>query len=405
MVSTAPRLGQVEPRERAGAQTGRKYEYQYERTARAALDLLTDSEQYICVYCDWHDDYVVEVGAPHTRYVFHQVKGRKSSQGPWTFSEFFGVLMKKAPKPSKKAASVRLDAVAPRMVLHHQNFREHCAGVAFVTNAGLDPGLSAFLNAFATSHQPSELPADVRVAFEHLARAYVAADPPLAASADAVFSWLRALSVRTDQGHLENGEAALLELAGVVVEYSEIDLRLLQAKQIAREIVSRVRTKVGHCTTIVPAADDQLRKDKGIVVAELLKELSLSPDAYEELKAGAAPDAVKTLSRLQRYCLKNGLDEGALIAICGFKAQWDIWRTIERHFLKSVDYVLLEDKANSILKAGLSLPQIVAEAKAIAKQFHGIPATQLTAEHVLGLVFALAAQSEGPGGRGAVGEA
>jgi hypothetical protein len=40
MVSGGPRLGQVEPRERAGAQTGRKYEYQYERTARAALDLL-----------------------------------------------------------------------------------------------------------------------------------------------------------------------------------------------------------------------------------------------------------------------------------------------------------------------------------------------------------------------------
>jgi hypothetical protein len=40
MSSGGPRLGHLEPRERAGAQTGRKYEYQYERTARAALDLL-----------------------------------------------------------------------------------------------------------------------------------------------------------------------------------------------------------------------------------------------------------------------------------------------------------------------------------------------------------------------------
>ena len=37
IMSGPPRLGQIEPRERAGAQTGRKYEYQYERTARAAL--------------------------------------------------------------------------------------------------------------------------------------------------------------------------------------------------------------------------------------------------------------------------------------------------------------------------------------------------------------------------------
>ena len=40
------RLGHVEPRERAGAQTGRKYEYQYERTARAAFDLLADDTEY-----------------------------------------------------------------------------------------------------------------------------------------------------------------------------------------------------------------------------------------------------------------------------------------------------------------------------------------------------------------------
>ena len=81
----------------------------------------------------------------------------------------------------------------------------------------------------------------------------------------------------------------------MVVDYSEIDLHLRQAKQIAREIVNQVRIKVGHCTTVVPTADQPVRHDKGIVVAELLTELSLSPDAYEELKAGASSEAVKTL--------------------------------------------------------------------------------------------------------------
>jgi hypothetical protein len=75
------RLGEVEPRERAGAQTGRKYEYQYERTARAALDLLVDELKRVCVYCDWLDDFVVEVGASPTRYIFNQVKGRNLSEG------------------------------------------------------------------------------------------------------------------------------------------------------------------------------------------------------------------------------------------------------------------------------------------------------------------------------------
>lgn len=395
MVSGGPRLGQVEPRERAGAQTGRKYEYQYERTARAALDLLADTAKHVCVYCDWHDDYVIEIGDPPTRYVFHQVKGRKSSQGPWTFSEFFGVLMKKATKPSKNPATVKLDAVVPRMVLHHTNFSDNCAGVAFVTNAGIHPALSEFLEAIGRSADAAALPDDARIALEHLARAYIAADPLLAPSADALFTWLRGLTVHTDQGNLEDRDAALLELAGVVVEYSEIDLRLLQAKQIAREIVDRVRIKVGHSTTVVPAADGLLRQDKGIVVTELLTELSLSPDAYEELKAGASRESVKTLSRLHRFCLKHKMD-ASIVPICGFKAQWDIWRTIERHFLKSADYVLLENKANEVLKAGLTIEQMVAEAKTIAKQFAGIPATPLTPEHVLGLIFSLAAQSEAP---------
>ena len=37
---------------------------------------------------------------------------------------------------------------------------------------------------------------------------------------------------------------------------------------------------------------------------------------------------------------------------------------------------------------------MVAEAKDIAKQFAGLTATPLTPEHVMGLIFSLAAQAE-----------
>lgn len=393
MVSGGPRLGHIEPRERVGAQTGRKYEYQYERTARAALDLLADGPKQVCVYCDWHDDYVIEIGDPPTRYVFHQVKGRKSSQGPWTFSEFFGVLKKKAKARSKKPPTVKADAIVPLMLLHHKNFSDSCGGLAFVTNAGLDPALSEFLEAIGRTDSEAALPEEVKIAFQHIARAYSATDPKLAPSASDLFAWLRGLKVYTDQGQLESADAALLELANVVVEFSEIDLLQRQAKQIAREIVNRVRVKVAHSTTVVPTSDEQLRQDKGVVIAELLGVLSLSTQAYEQLKAGAGRDTVKTLSRLQRFCMKHAMKDW-IVQICEFKAQWDIWRTIERHFLKSVDYLLLEGKAHELLKAGLTIDRMVAEAKDIAKQFAGITVTPLTPEHVMGLIFSLAAQSE-----------
>lgn len=388
-----PRLGHVEPRERAGAQTGRKYEYQYERTARAALDLLADDAQYVCVYCDWHDDYVVEIGQPPTRYIFHQVKGRKSSQGPWKFSEFFGVQKKTAAKPAKNAPAVSPDAVVPRMLLHYRNFGDNCAGLAFVTNAGLDTGLADFLQAIATPSDIADLPEEARIAFQHVARGYAAITPPLVSSEADLFAWLRGLVAHPDQGQLEDQEAALLELANVVENYSEIELLQRQAKQIAREIVAQVRRKVAHSTTVVPASDEQLRREKGLVIREMLSVLSLSTQAYEQLKAGEGRDTVKTLSRLQRFCRNHGMGDH-LVQICEFKALWDIWRTTERHFVSSVDYLLLEDRAKELLVKDLSLRMAIAEAKDIAQQYRNITAVPLTPEHVMGLIFSLAAQAE-----------
>ena len=57
-----------------------------------------------------------------------------------------------------------------------------------------------------------------------------------------------------------------------------------------------MRRKVAHSTTVVPASDEQLRRDKGLVITEILSVLSLSTQAYEQLKAGEGRDTVKTLS-------------------------------------------------------------------------------------------------------------
>lgn len=393
MVSAGTRLGYVEPRERAGAQTGRKYEYQYERTARAALDLLTDNTKHVCVYCDWHDDYVIETGDPPTRYVFHQIKARTSSQGPWEFREFFGVSLKKEGKPSPKPAAANLKAIVPRMLLHYANFGSSCAGIAFVTNAGLDPALSEFLEAIGRAADVDAIAPEMRIAFDHLARAYGATSPRLAASAEQLFAWLRCLVVHQDQGQLESQDAALFEIANVVFEYSEIELGQRQAKVIAREIVEQVRLKVSHRSTVVPATDERLRRDKGIVVTELLSVLSLSTGAYEALKAGAASDTVKTVSRLQRFCSKHGMGH-LIVPVSEFKAGWDVWRTVERHNVSGADFVLLENRAHEVLKGELTMDRVVAEAKDIAKQFGGIGVKPLTPENVMGLIFSIAAQSE-----------
>lgn len=393
------RLGEIEPRERAGAQTARKYEYQYERTARATLNLLASKQKHLCVYCDWHDDFVVELEGTGAVYEFNQVKGRKSSQGPWSFREFFGVSLPppkkkgKAQKPVKvpKAAKVATDAIFVRMLQHRKNFKTSCAALAFITNAGVEPALSNFLSALKSVSAPEELSGEPAVLFQRLARAYE--DGKQVTSDADLYLWIRELRLLTDQGSLESADAALLELADVIVEFSEIELLQRESKQIAREVVSQVRRRVAHTTTLVPAADDTLRWEKGVVVNDVLGMLSLSSQAYEQLKMGDSSDAVKTLSRLQRYWEKHNLSDH-LLSICDFKSQWDVWRTVERHAVGKADYLLLENKAWSLLRRNLELQDLILEAKALASEFAGLTGTTLTPDHVLGLLFSLAAQSE-----------
>lgn len=391
--SAGKRLGQVEPRERVGSQTSRKYEYQYERTARAALDLLADGASHTALYCDWHDDYVIETGDTPSRYVFHQVKGRTSSQGPWKFREFLGVPLRVATSPTAKPATVEKTAIVPLMLFHYGNFYENCAGIAFITNAGLDNTLLTFLKSLQSCSEIEDLPDDTRNAFNHLARAYTTTTPPLASSPKELFGRLQALKTLTDQGRVDSANPNLLEIADIIVDFSEIELSQRQSKQIARDIVDLVRGKVGHTTTVIPSSDDQLRCDKGIVIEELLARLSLSVQAYTALKSGTNSNLVRKLSRLQRFCFQMGYDN-QLVAICGFKSRWDAWRTVERHSLASSDYLLLLERADQVIQSKPTMSQAVSDAKDIAKQFAHVGASPLGPEEVLGLIFSLAAQTE-----------
>ena len=100
---------------------------------------------------------------------------------------------------------------------------------------------------------------------------------------------------------------------------------------------------------------------------DLLKVLSLSQAGYDALKRGESKDTVKTLSRLQRYCRDHGLED-VVAQVCRFKADWGIWRTIERHFILSVNYVLLVQRARGILLGGFDMTRMIEEAAVIGER-------------------------------------
>src|SRR5262245_18521023 len=98
------RITDVMPREQVGPQTGRKYELQYEEAALACLKLLEEGAAS-CVYCESHDDFVVERNeASQYSYVFHQVMTRSDSKGAWSMFEILGIKKPREPKAPKADA-------------------------------------------------------------------------------------------------------------------------------------------------------------------------------------------------------------------------------------------------------------------------------------------------------------
>ncbi|MCY1079230.1 dsDNA nuclease domain-containing protein [Archangium lansingense] len=126
------KLGEVLPREQIGAVTGGLYEYQYQQAAGACLTILEDAETH-CVFCEWHDDYVVEKHTPnHVIYGFHQVKTRSASQGPWKMRQLFG--LGKPKQSGKKGTPAKVPPAAPdsiiaKMMEHQSNFTTSCKHV------------------------------------------------------------------------------------------------------------------------------------------------------------------------------------------------------------------------------------------------------------------------------------
>jgi Cap4 dsDNA endonuclease len=404
-MTVGKRLGEVAPSDKVGQLTGRQYEYQHEQATMGALEMLAQHDRH-CVYCEWHDDFVVEVGQDLSlHYKFHQVKSKSLSSGPWSFHELFGVSPPRAPvktatkqlskaKPPK-ALVVGESAIFLRLLAHDKQWGKSCGGFIFVTNTAVDPIAQKLLDGVASSTSLAHVAPEVRALFDHVARGYCDGLTPAVASIDELFVFFRRFAVVTEQGSLKQA-SALNEICDRVFEYSEIDLAMSERRQIARQLVQLIRTKATDTSVKPPVDDGSLRAKKGVVVSEVLGVLSLSHEGYKALKAGGAgKDLVKTLSRLDRFCRGAGL-ENFTSQICSFKAKWDVWRTKYRHQLADADHVTIVSKAQEIRATKKQLTEMVPLAKEAAEVLNPTFPTGvvITPDEVLGLLFSLAADAE-----------
>jgi hypothetical protein len=396
-LSTTAHLHEVRPREQSGSQTAAHYEFQYHQAAADSLQVLDDS-QVVCVYCEWHDDYVVELATSGTLQ-FHQVKTRSQSQGPWSLNEFFGVPARRGNHSAEAGTgtAARTDSIFARFNDHVSKFGARCDGFIFVTDHGISKEFENLLAGAAVATGVSEIPPNATKAFSRVLAS-------VAQSFDTVteisfHDFLRRLIVQPAVGKLSSLEECKLIIGGRVVDVSEVELSVAEAKKIGATLVSEVRRKSQRTLTSLPTSIEALQSLKGLTLGDVLRVLSLSSAGYRELRTGGR-QSVLTLSRLHRFLRRSGADQSLIEDICRLKAQWDAWWIDQRHVVEPLDFVALKKECADVLKThalgSLTFAEVRAEVARLTVRFRPILTSTeaITENHVFGLMMSMAAEAE-----------
>lgn len=386
-MNTNKKLNEVTPREQSGALTAEQYEYQYTKTAEACFGLLEASES-ICVFCEWHDDFVTEYENSRIGiYAFHQVKIKALNRGPWTITEIFGT----------GKAGLNTDCPFFRMAENHKIFRGHCKSFVFITNNGIKLEISNFLDVLAKAPNYSDLKGKDEKLFSKLWKLYRI---PLAEyDENDFFILLKSFKIEPESGNLgEHTNILRTQIQDKVKEFCEFNLNGNQTKRITTNLIEMIRQKAQNRIKTIPIDEASLKARKAIKSTDILDLLPLSKDGLKALQSGRddLKQNIIILSRLQRLCKKSGIDEKYIKVICDLKVSWDIWYLNKQHQFEDKDLSSIKYECTKALTEESGIDELDAKADQIVKLLNPkiSKQTQLTKELVIGFIFSLAAQME-----------
>jgi hypothetical protein len=396
------KLYEVEPREQIGARTGSLYEYQYHQAAAGSLSLIEKTDTAVCLYCEWHDDYVLEAEADG-RYAFFQVK--TNSGAKWTVGEFFGLgkLNKKTglrSLPKRKAdaaAPPKKSSIFSNLWDHTQKFGDLCKRFVFLSDAELDSELQALVDDSKGCIAPDTLSEESKTLFQSLVASL---KPKYSTVTDATFfAFLQRLYWQPGVGTPKNLEDVKILIINKIVNASEVDIKWSEGQKMGTDLVNIVRTRSHLVLSILPANIAELREKKGLVVRDVIKLLSLSEEGFRALKEGAG-DAVKTLSRLQRFCRRREIPDDLIPQFCELKTSWSAWWLKHADLIDKLDYMTFKSDCLELLKAHSSgtfdIGVLAKHAKDLATKYNSIfnPLEVLRSEAVMGFIISLAVDAE-----------
>ncbi|WP_321906071.1 dsDNA nuclease domain-containing protein [Paraburkholderia tropica] len=379
------KLVTIVPAEDVGRDTISRFDMQFQAAAFAALQIL-EGKGIDCVYCDYHDDFVVRrVQDGRVSYHFFQVKTKQKQNHQWDLAEIFAFKKRGQKKDPESLAKIRA-SFAGKLLIHGIVFGQSCAEVTLLSNVYFNDEVVTAIDECRGKAPKSKAAAFLADNFS----AIFTIEPELAG--EAAVAILAKLSIQPAVQYIAKDRDAFASAArSAIFKYSEVDLSYHETNEIANNLVELVYRKSKE--PLEGISPDEIDQRVGVGLDDLLRVLSISRAVYDALISGADPKAIRTASILQRWLTDAGATQEMIDYVSTCKASWDIWLRRARHTYSPFDLNFLLENTDKVyetwIKAGAKLVTLHAlldamTADAIVKQFH-----DLTRELLLGAVCSI----------------
>lgn len=345
------KLHEVTPRELVGRDTIERFNAQIKAASIACLSIL-DGKNVKAVYCEFHDDFVIEKSFNgDSKYLFVQVKTKGKLRDIWGVNDVFGIL-KRTQKSSSQSIEKIKNSFVGKLLQHTVSFEDECEEVIFMTNTHVDESIEDIINDIDSNNFINKHSQLLLEKFNELF------DTPnyKKLSVDAVKEKLKKLKFQTDIEYIKNKKEDVFEsLARTeIYKYSEIDLDYNESREILLSLLSLVNRKSSK--KISDCSKESISECSGIKIDDLLEILSISKKAYYELLENGDNKAIKSASVIERTLRRAGASNDEIEFCSSCKIQWDKWVRYNRHIIQPIDFAIidgyLEDVISELAKGG-----------------------------------------------------
>lgn len=330
------KLHEVKARELNGRDTIHRFKAQFRAASLECLALLED-RTIERVFCDYHEDYVVKfIGDGGIYYRFVQVKTKTKQNHLYNILEIFGI------KKTKKSGHDLPNSFAGKMLLHVDSFGETCDSLVILTNINFDDDVEGLVTDAQSGTILSKHTTTLITETKKLV-------PNLSAKTDKeVLSYLSHLKLVPRQQILNDDDDNFVSSAhSKIYKYSEINLTPKEVRLLIIQLLSLIESKSSE-EIKGSMTEDMLNNKASVTLDDMLNILAISRPAYYLLRDGGDPNAIKSVSILQRVLKRNNYREETLNSFASFKSQWETWYRVNRHTIQELKLLELMDEIKNL---------------------------------------------------------